>query len=497
MKKILVLMVMGCSVATAQNRANVWEFSYTYAQDSPKCELKYLNGIMDTSSIQRVMSFFISDASICDTNGNLLFYSNGLTIGNRNYDTLYNAVNFNPGWATDFYEPEGMGTCQGTLILPAPASDSHYYIFHETGEHFIAYNTYQIQPLHLSYSVVDMNLDDGLGGVVDTLKNKYVIEDTLLWGGLTAVKHGNSRDWWVIAHRFYTNKYYKFLLTPYAVEGPFEQSIGSDLMYDVDVEATFSPEGDKYCISNYHGWFDYMSFDRCTGEFSNPVTVFSPDSAFYGSSFSPSGRYIYASSLYNLYQYDTWDTNMIENVIHIASWDSFVDPIHQAPIWFFIHQLAPDGRIYLSTWYGSLYLNVITSPDSLGLNCNFQPHSFVFSEPDYNGSIPSFPNYDLGALEGSLCDTLSVPVSLSAFNNSSTFKIAPNPTSSWLNIVYSTEHNATLTIINAYGIAVKQLTLYPYFKNRILYVDDLAEGIYLVTLHEANRIASEKLIIQR
>ncbi|HYV92144.1 MAG TPA: T9SS type A sorting domain-containing protein [Chitinophagales bacterium] len=43
----------------------------------------------------------------------------------------------------------------------------------------------------------------------------------------------------------------------------------------------------------------------------------------------------------------------------------------------------------------------------------------------------------------------------------------------------------------------KALTLYPYFKNRIVYVDDLAEGIYLVTMREEDKVSSKKVIVQR
>jgi len=493
MKKILALMVMVSSVAGAQNRTNVWELSYTFGT-APKCELNYVNGIMDTNSVYRVMSFTDANASICDTAGNLLFYSNGLTVGNRNYDTLQNAVNFNPGGATDNYEPNGLGICQPLLILPDPGNSERYYLFHESGEYFMAYNTNELQPLHLSYSVIDMNLDGGLGGIVDSLKNKYAIEDTLLNGGLTAVKHANGRDWWIIAHRFYTDKYYKLLLTPQGLLGPFEQTIGSNLMYDICVQATFSPDGSKYCISNHLGWFDYMDFDRCSGEFSNAISVYSLDSFFWGSSFSPNSRFIYASSKTNLYQYDTWDTNMIADVVHIAVWDSFYQ--YGLPVLFFMHQLAPDGKIYLSPWSGLQYLNVINSPDSFGLACNFTPHSYLLTHFGFTFNIPSFPNYDLGALIGSPCDTLSIP--LQTFQpQTPTFHFSPNPASSYINIVYTTEHNATLTLTNTYGIIVKQLTLYPYFKNRIVYVDDLPEGIYLITLKEANQLASKKLIIQR
>jgi len=129
-------------LSEAQNRTNVWELSILYLDTTPKCELRYINASMDTSTIYRVMSFFDANTSICDTTGQLLFYTNGLTIGNRNYDTLQNAVNFNPGWETDFYEPIGSGACQPVLILPDPGNNERYYVFHESGEPFIAYNTF-------------------------------------------------------------------------------------------------------------------------------------------------------------------------------------------------------------------------------------------------------------------------------------------------------------------------------------------------------------------
>jgi hypothetical protein len=491
-----VLLVVPFSLA-AQNRTNVWELSYDFTETSSKCELDYLNGNMDTISIVRPMPFFITDASICDTSGNLLFYSNGLYIENRNYDTLFNSIGFNPGWATDSYEPDGMGNCQGILILPDPGNSDRYYIFHESGEQFLSYNTYEVQPLQLSYSVVDMNLDNGFGGIIDSLKNQPAIIDTLLWGGLTAAKHANGRDWWIIAHSFYTDKYYKLLLTPDGVEGPYEQNIGSNLPYDVTVQATFSADGTKYCISNHGGWFDYMLFDRCTGEFSNPVTVV-PDSGYipYGCSFSPSSRFLYVSTLFDLYQYDTWDVDFVANVIHIAKWDSFVNPLFNIAVLFFMHQYAPDGKIYVSPFNGVEYLNVINYPDSLGLACNFAPHSYLLTSTGYTYNIPSFPNYDLGTLEDSPCDTIvTIPTGLQP-PNSSSFRISPNPTTTWLNIVYETSADGLFELFDINGKRVAATSLYHYFKNRLIDVSNLPAGVYLATVTQnGKQVWNEKALI--
>jgi len=75
--------------------------------------------------------------------------------------------------------------------------------------------------------------------------------------------------------------------------------------------------------------------------------------------------------------------------------------------------------------------------------------------------------------------------------------ISPNPSSTFINIVYSFEKNATLTFTDTYGSVAKQLTLYPYFKNRIIYTDDLSEGVYLVTVREGGKWFSKKVVVTR
>lgn len=499
MKTIFFIILCAPLIITAQNRTNIWELGYSLSS-SPACELRYQNGTMDTFGVNRVMTFWNTNASICDTNGNLLFYSNGLTVGNRNYDTLLNAVNFNPGWATDLNETFGMNNCQGVIFLPDPGNDKRYYLFHETGESFYSYGANQVQPLHLSYSVIDLNLDSGMGGIIDTLKNKYAIEDTLMWGGLTAVKHANGRDWWVIAHRFWTDKIYKLLLTPQGLLGPYVQTIGSDSMNDIFVQATFSSDGSKYCLSSKGGWLDYMKFDRCSGEFSNAITVYNPDSVdhyFYGNSFSPNSRFIYASSTHNLYQYDTWDSNMIANVTHIAAWDSFYDPVYHIAVLFFMHQYAPDGKIYLGTFNGSKYLNVINSPDSSGIACNFSPHSYVISHDSYGDIPPSFPNYDLGPLKGSPCDTLYLQTENIKQFKQANYRVAPNLVNDWLNIIYQTDFDALLNLYDINGKLVVSTSLFHYFKNRLINVSHLPNGVYLaVVLKNGENVWIEKVVVQ-
>ena len=248
-----------------------------------------------------------------------------------------------------------------------PGNYHLYYVFYVTAEPIFAYGNDDTNPLYLSYSIVDMNLDNGLGGIDVMQKNLQAIEDTLVLGRLTACKHANGRDWWVITHEYYTDVYYKILVTPEGIQGPFIQKIGSMLLWnDIFGEAAFSPDGSKFAMMNASNILDYMEFNRCTGEFINDQSFTIPDNqGTYGCSFSPNSRFLYASSKYHLYQYDTWNPNMVSDVIHIAEWDSFYS--QNVQVLFFMHQLGPDNRIYISTFNGSKYYNIINQPDSLGI----------------------------------------------------------------------------------------------------------------------------------
>ncbi len=82
------------------------------------------------------------------------------------------------------------------------------------------------QPLHLNLSEIDMDGDNGLGEMMLNKKNLLIVEDTLIQGRITACKHANGRDWWIVAHRYHSDLYYKILLSPESIEVT-HQNIGS------------------------------------------------------------------------------------------------------------------------------------------------------------------------------------------------------------------------------------------------------------------------------
>ncbi len=181
------------------------------------------------------------------------------------------------------------------------------------------------------------------------------------------------------------------------------------------------------------------------------------------------------SGYYNLYQFDTWNPDLQASQELVAQWDSTVDSVFGIQQLFFTHQLAPDGKIYINNFGGSRTMHVIDSPDIQGMLCTVQQHSFTL--PNYNSSIPNFPNYDLGALVGSVCDTLTTINSIPSFFAITVF---PNPAKDYFTINYDFQNikKADFVLYNALGEMVLKEKLYGVFKTLVVHTENLSTGIY-------------------
>lgn len=495
---LLFVITMSTASLHAQKHDILWLLSYNSINVGDKSCIDFTTLQADTFAQKRRLGSFITNASICDSSGNLQFYTNGIYVANKDHDTLWNSGDFNPGYSSDYYWYFGLSFSQGAIILPRPENPEKYLIFHVSGDWVYAYSQEYLQPLHLGISEVDMTLDGGLGGIPVDKKNLHIIEDTITQGRLTAVKHANGRDWWVVTHKFYSDVFYKVLVQPDTVLVS-SQAVGPvQTTNDILGMAKFSPDGSKYCYLNHYLTFDLFDFDRCTGQFSNPVTYTVPDTLSslpltQGCEFSGSGKFLYVNTYKGLFQYDLGSSDIQESVIKIAEWDTTYLP---TATWFFLPQRAPDGKIYISTYNGTKYLHVINQPDSLGPACNFTQHSFDL--PEYSSPIPNFPNYQLGKLDGSPCDSLFSDVEHIESHENKRLSLVPNPASNVVEINYRLDDKALLTITDMYGNAVLRQMLYPYFTSRIIYTSHLPEGLYQVTLMQEDRIiATEKLVVQR
>lgn len=395
--------------ANSQGISNLWMSGYYYGTGSSPLRfggtnINFITGYADTVASERQMNFSDCNANICDSAGSILFYTNGIYIANANNDTMMNGSGLSPSQYTTQNLQFGLRIRQGNLILPLPGDSLKYFLIHQTLFYDQLASDYRSSEIY--YSLIDMDLDGGLGAVVQ--KNVILLSDTLNPGAITACKHANGRDWWLVFHKSIGRRYYKYLLTPTGFQGPFSQDIGLSLPVQGDFiwQSCFSPNGEKFASVMAADSMDVMNFDRCTGLFSNSIQIGLNDSAIgRGVAFSPNSSMMYVSSMKYMYQFNVLSGNIDSTKIIIGRFDGFADPIPPLYTGFYLSQLAYDNKIYINTVNSTQWLMVVNNPDNVGVDCNFLQHSFML--PTYNAfTIPNFPNYFLGPIVGSSCDSL-------------------------------------------------------------------------------------------
>jgi hypothetical protein len=440
------------------------------------------------SYVQRNMNFSETNGTISDQSGNLLFYSNGIYMSQMHWMTPCRMVlALNPGYLGKLHRMNyGLTIPQGNLVIPIPGDTMRYYLFHETvddvGASWASY--------YLFYSIVDMNLDGGLGAVVQ--KNTVLLQDTLIEGRLTAVKHANGRDWWLFSHKWNSGKIFKFLITPYGIQGPFVQNIFT-VRLNYFGQMLFSPQGDKFAYYDPEGDLDVWDFDRCSGNFSNRRFVTIVDSAVAGgAAFSRSGNFLYVSSQNYLYQFQTNDILNTQQTVGI--YDGFISGASLGFANFYLAALAPDDKIYINCGNGTVDIHVINNPDSLGLACDFCQHCIHL--PAFNAfTMPNYPNYYLGPQTGTACDSLStaifpVKVPVDAFN------VFPNPASEIFYLTLAGEKVSDVLVYNSMG-QLQSVEIDVVNENYLSFnTISLVSGVYFISFRNANGRMVRRVVVK-
>jgi hypothetical protein len=322
-------------------------------------------------------------ATLSDKDGNLLLYTNGITVWNRNHKVMPNGNGL----------MGGKSSTQSALILPKPNSENIYYIFT---------TDIQAQSNGLRYSIVDMSKDGGNGDLV--YKNNFMIAPAT--EKLTAVRHSNGRDWWVLAHRWNSNGYMAFLVNSEGVStqpvlsmvgtvhgGPNRKAIG----YLVP-----SPDGTRLAAAlwNDDSNFEILKFDRSTGKISDPILLKGFAEA-YGVAFSPDGSKLYGTT----YGKESGKGQVVQFDLNAGSQDAItksavVVGISGSPKVGAL-QLGPDGKIYMAR-KDNYYLGVINHPNAKGEACKYIDNGFHLGKQKSDLGLPNFPHFFTASKTSSL-----------------------------------------------------------------------------------------------
>jgi len=332
-------------------------------------------------------------ATISDSLGNLLFYTDGQTVWNKNHQVMESGL---LGHAS---------ATQSGVIVKWPNSKDSFLIFTIDATQNNLNNG-------LRYSLVNMQLNSGLGDVVASKKNVILTPSGVKMAEkITAVRHCNNTDIWVIAHDFKIgsstagNKFYAFLITPSGVnttpvvttigtvhQGGDNWGYGSSRGY---MKAT--PDGRRIALAigydgcgsvgnatscpDSSGAFEIYDFNYTTGAVSNPIRLKNKYKGAYGIEFSPGGDILYGTTWgvysggagyteYNrIYQ---WNLNAgsqtaIRNSEKIIANESSGGGGGN----YGAAQLASNQKIYIVRDNRN-YLSVINYPNKLGTSCNYQ-----------------------------------------------------------------------------------------------------------------------------
>jgi len=304
-------------------------------------------------------------STICDSLGNLLFYTTGVVVWNRNHVHMANG------------EDMGHWSSTGAVIIPKDVSAGLYYVFNE------GYNQNAPSNADFRYSVIDMKLDNGYGAVVDSLKSVILADN--VYELFCAVKHANGNDYWVVAHGGFNSLFYSFLVTSDGISSPIVSVAGSS-SNGYGGYMKISPDGRKIVqtyssapLSEYM-FFELMDFNDETGVVSD-MNLVHKDGSSSGVEFSPDNTKLYINQPANLAQYDL-QAGTPEQILNS---EYRIDENNRA--FPGALQLGTDGKIYcimnylkIGTFYAQNYLSVINKPNKIGFACEYDSLGVMLDE---------------------------------------------------------------------------------------------------------------------
>ena len=305
------------------------------------------------------MTFSLGSSCLSDANGDLLLYTEGQTIWNGSGQILSNGESIG-----------GSVMCsQPALIVPDPSRSKSYYVFavDEYLDFMGSDNTC------FSYSRVSF---DGYGSVVE--KDVLLLAETPQY--VTAVKHANGIDYWVLAHERGSNRFFVYPVTSdqgLHAENPKIFSKGAQHLGQTSNQGSlkFSPDGSYIASAQMDGTIELFSFDNSTGE----IALIDSESLerAYSVEFDADSKFLYAATSHDwgavlssdIYQYDLSRSNPLD-----PASSYLVSSIPRDTVYATL-QLAPNRRIYCAKYSHitnkGQYVSVIHNPSRPGSACNF------------------------------------------------------------------------------------------------------------------------------
>ena len=387
------------SVTTfAQGEANIWYFGVNAGLD--------FNTNPPTPLLDLPTGIFSSEgcSTISDSNGNLLFYTNGEKVWNKTHQLMVNGADL---------EGNNSST-QSSAIIPYPGTynfaenrfDKYFIV---TLDEYIAQAS-SIDDKGVRYSEIDMTMDNGFGAI--TLNKNIHLFGTTTTEKVCVVPHSNGCDFWVICKVVDSPDFFTYLISS---NGFNTTPVISTTSFFVDArpgQMKVSPNNKllSYVVppSSIYTGFYVFNFDNSTGLITEKFADNTANENQYGTAFSPDSKVLYKCAGSKIYQYDATSNTNSDFVSSKTIFTSTTSGLQSM-------QLAPNGKIYIARPILNTLSNgmgVINNPNVLGQDCNY-----VAEQQDLGGrfSLAGLPNqlnnlipYNKIIIENEDCNNLQV-----------------------------------------------------------------------------------------
>jgi len=508
--RLLFLLVVCSLQAGAQFTDRYWTFG-----DSAAIDFRNLSNPVPGESVLRSRG---TCASICDSAGNLLFYA-----GDPFVPYWLTGSTYKQGYVVNRQHQmmENGDTIVGTLwyqemvIVPNPGNRNQFYLF-----------TCEITPSAeqgFYWNLIDLSYNGGLGKVI---QKNVQLQNFPVNDGLAAVKHGNGRDWWVVHKEGVTGQFsdvfYIYLVSTSGVVLHSTQNVGRASQTNL-LRLKFSPSASKLVSTDANHFIDLFDFDRCSGQLSNAAIVHQQqvttlNGAFWSSEFSPDETKLYLTTI--PYGNNDSISCLIQFDLKAPDIQASMDTIQvfSEPFICGFVKLAPDSQIYLThmtieedceffylycdtTYYPEIMnLSVIHQPNELGALCDFRPYSFYLGgHRSYHG-LPNNPNYELGPLAGSVCDTLITSVSQVPVLEPAQLKLFFH--TGWRQLFVNGQQlkgkQGSLSLYSVTGQLLRRenISIQPPYYTRQWDLSGTAAGLYIVVLETEKDRVSGRVVVE-
>ncbi|KGL63895.1 T9SS type B sorting domain-containing protein [Polaribacter sp. Hel1_85] len=366
MKKLTSFLILFITFFTlntfSQKEANFWYFGFNAGLDFTDCNPIALNdGQLNT---------YEGCSTISNSSGDLLFYSDGTTVWDKNHAIMPGGTDLNGD----------SSSAQSALFVPNPENSNIYYLF--------VVSNFENPGFY--YYTIDLSQNGGFGSVVNGPVDLNNGERFNWTERVTAIQSDKSNEFWIISAS--KTKIYAYKITKSGVETtPIISSLIGFTEYRGSLKV--SPDGSKLVLTCQETDCLLFDFDTSTG-FASNRQLLNINIGSYGAEFSQTGNRLYVSTGFHnqsansirtdsyIYQYDLTkntitDINSSRSTINI--WNGYRGAL----------QLGPDARIYYAK-SGENSLGVINNPEELGSSVNYVHNGISLGPRVSSEGLPPF-----------------------------------------------------------------------------------------------------------